>query len=390
MEISVVIPLYNTEKYIIENLKSLINQTVSIDEILVIDDCSTDKSVEKVEKFAEFNSVVKLVQQTRNKGVSETRNKGIKLCKNDWILFMDADDVADSRLIEHYLECLKNSKEHQVSAMYSAYRQIDTGSCEISDSIVKGKNIRFPGDILVRNPIITPSGMLVNKCVIRKIGGFSTRYVHDINGERVPVNEDADFNYQISKLGNILYIDKPLIFCRRHETNLTESAKKSYDAGQRILNLYDIEEIRYAILSRNYNETHNKQDLARVFFQRGNTDLALEVLDTIQNDENKATTLFLYSIYYIKSNKLELLESCLKELLNIDITHTSAMNNLGVVYAYKNKNQTAKEYFEKALEYAPDYIDAQYNKSIIFGELEGPFKFTLRELRSTLIRYTSI
>ena len=103
MFISIIIPLFNSEKYVAKTIESLIIQTNKNFEIVLIDDGSTDNSLKisldllRKSKFLESN-IKSFIQP--NKGVSYARNKGIKESKGDYLVFLDGDDFLDSRLIE--------------------------------------------------------------------------------------------------------------------------------------------------------------------------------------------------------------------------------------------------------------------------------------------------
>jgi len=88
-KVSVIIPLYNKESYMERALKSVLNQTINDIEIIVIDDGSTDKSVEILENMKDDRI---LIFKQENMGVSNARNQGIKKSKSDFITFLDADD----------------------------------------------------------------------------------------------------------------------------------------------------------------------------------------------------------------------------------------------------------------------------------------------------------
>lgn len=103
--ISVIIPMYNSEKYISECLESIFNQTYKNYEIIIVNDGSTDRSLEVVKKYR--NEKIKVYTQ-ENKGVSFARNKGIELAKGDYIYFMDSDDIIQSNLFENAIKQLKN------------------------------------------------------------------------------------------------------------------------------------------------------------------------------------------------------------------------------------------------------------------------------------------
>ncbi|HMQ05895.1 MAG TPA: glycosyltransferase family A protein [Saprospiraceae bacterium] len=87
--ISVIIPVYNAERYIEECIRSVVNQTFTPWEIIVIDDGSNDKSVEKVKSH---NRQITIISQ-ENRGAGSARNAGIRIAKGDFLAFLDADDV---------------------------------------------------------------------------------------------------------------------------------------------------------------------------------------------------------------------------------------------------------------------------------------------------------
>ena len=101
-KISVIIPLYNAEKYIGECLESILIQTFQDFEVIVVDDCSTDNSVEIVQNYAEkFGGRLKISRTQKNSGGgSFPRNKGAKLSRGDYLFFMDADDFFTETALE--------------------------------------------------------------------------------------------------------------------------------------------------------------------------------------------------------------------------------------------------------------------------------------------------
>ena len=107
MEISVIIPLYNAEKYIRQCIYSLLNQTIINNiEILVIDDHGTDKSVEIVNSIRnnhEFGSHILMYETPQNSGAWAARNLGISKAKGKWIAFVDADDWCELSMYESLL-----------------------------------------------------------------------------------------------------------------------------------------------------------------------------------------------------------------------------------------------------------------------------------------------
>lgn len=111
--ISVIMPLYNNEKYVIEAIQSVINQTYKDWELIIINDASTDNSKEIVQRFLhkQLDSRIKFIDLENNKGVSFTRNLGIKEAKGEYISFLDSDDLWDKEFLKlSYLKLKENYK----------------------------------------------------------------------------------------------------------------------------------------------------------------------------------------------------------------------------------------------------------------------------------------
>jgi glycosyltransferase involved in cell wall biosynthesis len=93
--VSVIVPVYNSEKYLETCLNSLEKQTLDSIEFIVIDDGSTDKSYEIMQKYAKKDKRFKIYSK-ENEGVGKTRNLGIKLAKGEYIGFVDSDDYVSN------------------------------------------------------------------------------------------------------------------------------------------------------------------------------------------------------------------------------------------------------------------------------------------------------
>ncbi len=109
-KVSIIIPVYNAEKYIGQCLDSVCRQTFYNLEVLCIDDCSTDNSAEVIKKKAVHDSRIVFVKNDENLGAGETRNKGIMLAKGKYFFFLDADDFLDTDAIEKMYLCSEKHK----------------------------------------------------------------------------------------------------------------------------------------------------------------------------------------------------------------------------------------------------------------------------------------
>ncbi|EAK0817865.1 glycosyltransferase family 2 protein [Campylobacter sp. CNRCH_2014_2452] len=104
-QISIILPTYNVEKYIARALESCINQTFKDIEIIVVDDCGNDKSVDIAKEYASKDDRIKIIHNEENLGTFASRNIGVLNAKSDFIMFLDPDDYLELNACEI---CIKN------------------------------------------------------------------------------------------------------------------------------------------------------------------------------------------------------------------------------------------------------------------------------------------
>ncbi len=108
-KITVIIPVYNTERYLVECLESIINQTLRDINIICINDGSTDDSLKILEDHAKKDSRITLVTQENN-GLSATRNRGLELVETPYVYFMDSDDILELNALEYLCKEMELNK----------------------------------------------------------------------------------------------------------------------------------------------------------------------------------------------------------------------------------------------------------------------------------------
>jgi len=162
--VSVIIPLFNSEKYIDLTLCSVFAQTYKNIEIIIVDDNSKDKSGEIITKYQEVHPEIVYYRQNENYGAGVSRNKALELARGKYVAFLDSDDVWLPNKIEKQLE-LMNEKNTPFS--YTAIEMIDD-----SNNLVKSKrklvqkcNYKY----LLRNTIIATSSVVIDRS---KLGDF--------------------------------------------------------------------------------------------------------------------------------------------------------------------------------------------------------------------------
>ena len=99
-KVSVILPIYNVEEYLKRSLDSAVNQTYTNLEIICVNDCSPDNSMEILKSYAAKDNRIKIIERMQNGGVSAARNSGLEAATGDYIYFLDPDDWIDSDYIE--------------------------------------------------------------------------------------------------------------------------------------------------------------------------------------------------------------------------------------------------------------------------------------------------
>lgn len=371
-----IIPVFNAEDYIQETIESVLNQTKKCKEIIVIDDGSVDNTVDIVRGLQVKTNYIFLYSQ-KNSGASAARNLGVTKAKSDWLLFLDADDKCDPKLLEIY----ETNISKEFSAIYSRFQQINSDGVKLT-GLNTGQTLKGEKgflEMIKRNPIISPSGSLVKKSVFSKLKGFD---------ESIIYAEDVDFWLRLLLSGeNIKHINLPLAYIRRHSNNLTSNIGTSDTGEKTLLRKYNYHFIKESI--ENNVASEEKANYLLDFQIRFNRwDEAKNTAKNLNNENISISELFLKALVELHFNNYCEAEELYHNILKVNPKHGASLNNLGIIQAQKNNYEMAQKLFETALEYNPGYFDAKQN----LMKLEDPnyeqeYKFTLRELRENLLQY---
>ena len=110
-KISVIIPIYNVEKYVEECLESVLSSKLDDIEIICVDDASNDGSLYKIEQLSAKDSRIKIIRHEKNMGLSEARNTGLKYATGKYVLFVDSDDFISSDALSILFREAENKKK---------------------------------------------------------------------------------------------------------------------------------------------------------------------------------------------------------------------------------------------------------------------------------------
>jgi glycosyltransferase involved in cell wall biosynthesis len=204
--VSVIIPTFNRGYCLAESIRSVLDQSFTDFELIVVDDGSTDNTLEIMRSFKGIHPV--WLQE--NRGVSFARNRGLEQAKGEWIAFLDSDDLWEPEKLETQMHWVKRHPEFH--AVYTDEIWIRNG-VRVNPM---NKHRKYSGDIFhfcLPLCIVSPSSVILRAELLREIGGFD---------ESMPVCEDYDLWLRIAKQYPFQFIEEKLIVKRGgHEDQLS-------------------------------------------------------------------------------------------------------------------------------------------------------------------------
>lgn len=140
--VSIIMPSYNTAKYIAETIQSVIDQTYTTWELIIVDDCSTDNTDDVVAAFLNKEQRIRYLKNKKNCGAAISRNRAVREAKGKWIAFLDSDDIWMPEKLKLQLDFMK---KYDIAFSYTNYCEIDEESCLIGKMITGPKKITRTG-----------------------------------------------------------------------------------------------------------------------------------------------------------------------------------------------------------------------------------------------------
>ncbi len=225
MDISVVVPAYNSSRFIEAALDSVVAQTLAPREIIIIDDGSTDDTFERIQHWqAKTKLNITLLKQA-NQGVSAARNHGIRNATGNWIALLDADDIW---LAEHLTRLAGAVHVYaDLIAVFADGVYFDSEKKSKSSPIARVKALRVSEakqgnkvhrlgakffEVLLPGLFFPPSSLIFKREAALKVGLFD---------ESIRASEDREFILRLSRLGQFAFVDQALVKIRIHESNLS-------------------------------------------------------------------------------------------------------------------------------------------------------------------------
>ncbi len=263
--LSVTVLNYNYAKYLPECLDSILRQTMTDFELIVINDCSTDNSVSVIEPYL-TDPRVTLIDHKINKGYVASLIEGCDKSRGKYIAVISADDYAlDSRAFEMATKAL--DADDSISLCYAAWHQVDndaniahTRRGGNASYVMRGTE-ELPR-MMMSSPVLH-SGAMIRRSAYIEVGGYNSNHRFSV---------DTNMWLSLCSTGKVAYIDEPLYVYRAHDTNMTNSAAAMWIATQEML-----EGIDQALSRFTDAELPHKARLRRRAFQ--NALMAIPTLD---------------------------------------------------------------------------------------------------------------
>lgn len=220
MELSVIMPVYNAEQYLDESIESILNQTYSQFEFIIINDGSNDSSLSKIEKYKRVDNRIKIITR-ENKGLVYSLNEGIKAAQGKYIARMDADDISEINRFEAQLSFLKENKDVDILGTYIQVIGDKSSAESIENWFNQTWKMNKALERSIEGCIIAHPTVLMKKKVVDNLGGYRNKY---------PKFEDDDLWIRALKNGyKIVNLDKKLLQYRVHSESKSNIDSKDYE-----------------------------------------------------------------------------------------------------------------------------------------------------------------
>jgi glycosyltransferase involved in cell wall biosynthesis len=219
--VTVMMPCYNNSKYIFEAIQSVLSQTHRDFELLIIDDASTDDSVQIVQACADPR--IRLVRNDNNRGIAAVRNQLLSLATGKYLTSLDGDDIYCSpKKLEKELSLIESTDEAPGPLIVYSDVHLITADGQVISQASRTASPRegliFQG--LLERSIMIPRDFLLSAELARDVGGFD---------ESLPIYEDWDYKLRLARRARFAYTNHVAIGYRRHGAGLSAVSKAKHE-----------------------------------------------------------------------------------------------------------------------------------------------------------------
>lgn len=199
MLISIVMPAYNAEQSLPAAIESVLTQTISCWELIIVDDCSQDSTLEIANHYAAMDSRIRVLNNLKNMGASKTRHSAVQAALGEWLAFLDSDDAwAEDKLEKQ----VKLQKQRNARLVFTGSAFMDSDGCPIDWYLHAPEKIYYKQ--LLKQNLVSNSSVLVEK---------NTYVEYEVIGDNI--HEDFACWLNMMRSGVVAYgLDEPLLIYR--------------------------------------------------------------------------------------------------------------------------------------------------------------------------------
>lgn len=294
--ISIVVPVYNAEKYLFRCIKSILNQTYKNLEIILVDDGSTDNSLIICKEFSNKDKRIKIVHQ-ENKGASVARNNGVALSTGDYIGFVDSDDYIEKEMYEKLIMVLGKESGDQVISQIGIANEYYDGTREENDNMIPNQPSELYDDFIINLLLQKRSSSVCTKL-------FPANVFDKHRFKEGIYNEDALFIYSCrDQIKEVRYVDYlGYLYCKREDSRTKGSNKMFLDIINNAKIMREANEIDIQNAALRFQVHYQLAFI--IYLIESKTDKRKEYFKEIQNSFAREREIIIRNKYLSKEEKM--------------------------------------------------------------------------------------
>lgn len=230
--VSIIVPVYNKEHFLAQTIESVQRQSYKEWELILIDDCSTDNSMEIAESYKRYDGRIRPIRQVQNQGAAKTRNRGVEEAKGRYLCFLDADDLWEPDKLYRQITFME---EQQCAFCFMGYEFADEQANGLGKIVHVPKKITYKEAL--KNTTIFTSTVMIDRAKVED---------KDIFMPQIASEDTATWWHLLKEYGYGYGLDENLVKYRRSANTLSSN---KLEAIKRIWNLYRKQEKLSCIMS---------------------------------------------------------------------------------------------------------------------------------------------
>jgi glycosyltransferase involved in cell wall biosynthesis len=207
--ITVLMAVYNGERWLEDSIPSVLRQTFTNFEFIIINDGSDDRSLQIINRFADKDSRIR-VYSKKNSGLTESLNYGIKKAEGEWLARIDADDICKKDRLEKQIKCVRENTN--VVLVGTGLKIIDGNVNQSKVHLYPESHNRLKRRLVRGSPFFAHSSAFFRLSAVRELGGYRTQFHR---------SQDQDLWLRLAEVGRITCIQEALVLIRKHDQQIS-------------------------------------------------------------------------------------------------------------------------------------------------------------------------